>query len=321
MKALTFDRLGLPADVVSLSEVTRPEPGTGEVLVRLHASPIIPGDALFTQGLYPEPIRPALPGETAGNYGVGWVEQVGAGVGLAPGTPVAVTHKGLWAEYAVAPTRKVVALPPAFPLETGAEFMNLITAWDLLDLSGVRKDQWVVLTAGHASVATLVAQFARAVGVRVLSIVRRRSDAVDLAAFGADAVVALAETDDLTAAVRDVTGGAHGLIDCVGGRNFGDLAAALVFGSRIVVYGGFAPEPVSMHNLDLLLNGLEIRSYVYRYFFDGPGPSDEARVRQVLAMAQVLNVRIPVAGRFRLEDHAAALAETGEPGRRYFRMD
>lgn len=321
MKALMFDRLGTPAEVVSLCEVAVPEPAPGEVLVRVLSSPIIPGDALFTQGLYPEPVRPSFPRETAGNYGVGIVEKVGDGVAIAPNMLVAVTHKGLWADYAVAPEAKVIVLPPGFRPELGAEFMNLVTAWDLLERVSVRKGQWLLVTAGHASVSTILAQFARAIGICVLSIVRRRSDAIDLHRYGSERVLALDEEKDIRHAVLAATGGeAHGLVDCVGGALLGPLATTLAFGSQIAIYGGFDPAPATLHNLDIVLNGLEIRSYVYRYFFNGPGPADEARVRQILAMAQVLDIRLPVAGRYRLDQYADALRETGIPGRKYFSM-
>jgi len=321
MKALMFDRLGTPAEVVSLRETALPEPGPGELLVRVLASPIIPGDALFTQGLYPEPVRPSFPGATAGNYGVGIVEKVGDGVSIPPNALVAVTHQGLWADHALAPEAKVIALPPGFRPELGAEFMNLVTAWDLIERASVHKGQWLVVTAGHATVSIILAQFARAIGVRLLSIVRSRSEAIDLHRYGSERVLALNEEEDIKQAVLAATGGgAHGLIDCVGGPMVGRLATALVFGSQIVIYGGFDPAPATIHNLDIVLNGLEIRSYVYRYFFSGPGPADEARVRQMLAMAQTLDIQVPVAGRYRLDQYSEALRETGIPGRKYFSM-
>ncbi|WBY06437.1 hypothetical protein PIB19_12605 [Sphingomonas sp. 7/4-4] len=118
MKALMFDRLGSPAEVISLRDVAQPRPASGEVLVRLLLSPIIPGDTLFTQGLYPEPVRPHLPGETAGNYGVGLVEAVGEGVDLSAGTLVAVTHRGSWAEYAAVPAAKAIPCQPAIVMNS-----------------------------------------------------------------------------------------------------------------------------------------------------------------------------------------------------------
>nr|WP_294815347.1 zinc-binding dehydrogenase [uncultured Sphingomonas sp.] len=319
MKALMFDRLGSPAEVISLRDVAQPRPASGEVLVRLLLSPIIPGDTLFTQGLYPEPVRPHLPGETAGNYGVGLVEAVGEGVDLSAGTLVAVTHRGSWAEYAAVPAAKAIPLPTGYRHELGAEFMNLVTAWDLIEQSGVIKSQWLAVTGGHATVSTILSQFAETVGIKILSIVRSRRDSLDLKSLGATEVLALDEVNDLGQAVLELTdGGTHGLIDCVGGATLGELMRTLRFGSRAVIYGGFASEPFQLHNLDLLLNGLEIRSYIYRYFFAAPDAVDEARIRQLLAFAAQINLRIPVAGCFALDQYRTAFAAPDNPGRKYF---
>lgn len=322
MKALMFDRIGLPIDVVELRETPQPVPGPGEALIRMSLSPIIPGDALFTQGLYPEPVRPRFPGETAGNYGAGVIEAVGSGVDLPLGGLVTATHRGLWAQAATVPVSKLVSLPHTYRHDLAAEFMNLITAWDLLETARVVRGQWLAVTAGHSTVALILTQFARALGVRVLSLVRRKRATPDLRALGAEAVLALDETSDVRDAVLEITGGGlHGVVDCVGGPDFAALARALRLGSGAVIYGGFSAEPFSLHNLDILLNVLEIRSYVYRYFFSPPPPGDEGRIRQILALSEHLDLKVPEAGRYRLEDFRQAFANvtSGEQaGRRYF---
>lgn len=322
MKALMFDRVGLPTDVVDLRDKPRPVPEAGEALVKVLLSPIIPGDALFTQGLYPEPVKPHFPGETAGNYGVGVVEAVGPGVDLSIGELVTATHRGLWAEAAVAPASRLVVLPQTYRHDLAAEFMNLVTAWDLLEMVRVTRGQWLAVTGGHSTVAALTIQFAKAIGVRVLSIVRKRRPALDLKALGAEAVLALEETANLREAVLEITGGGlHGVVDCVGGPDFAAMARALRLGSQAVIYGGFNAEPFSLHNLDILLNGLEVRAYIYRYFFNPPPPEDEGRVRKILALSEHLNLKIPEAARYRLDEFRQAFADVtsgADAGRRYF---
>ncbi len=322
MKALMFDRLGRPADVVELRERPEPVPGPGEALVQVLLSPIIPGDSLFTQGLYPEPVKPHFPGETAGNYGVGIIKATGPRVDLAKGTLVTATYRRMWAQAATVPVSKLVVLPENYRHDLGAEFMNLVTAWDLLELAHIARGQWLAITAGNSTVSMLLTQFARALGARVLSIVRKKRSTPDLKALGAEAVLAIDETSNVQEAVRDITsGGISALIDCVGGPHFGALARAMLPGSRAIIYGGFSQEPFSLHNLDILLNGLEIRSYIYRFFFNPPAPTDEARIRQLLAFSAYLNLHIPTAARYPLEQFAQAFAdvESGDvAGRRYF---
>jgi NADPH:quinone reductase-like Zn-dependent oxidoreductase len=309
MKALMFDRLGPPIDVVSLRDKPEPVAGPGEALVKVLLSPVIPGDSLFTRGLYPPPMKPRFPGETAGNYGVGVVE--------ATGRLVTAKSRGFWAEKTVVPRAWLVPLPETFRHDLGAEFLNLVTAWDMLEKSRVKRGQWLAVTGGNSTVSAILTQFAAALGVRVLSIVRKKRADPDLTALGAEVVLARDEPADLREAVLDITGGLDGLIDCVGGPDFAALARSLKLGSPAVIYGGFDPEPFSLHNLDILLNLLEIHIYVYRYFFTPPPAEEEGRVRQILALSAELDLMIPTAGRHALEAWKEALAGEG-PGRRYF---
>src|SRR5579862_2941291 len=112
MKAVQFDTFGDPAEVLHVAEVPKPEPGPGQVRVRMIASPINPSDLLTVRGLYGA--RPPLPA-TPGFEGVGVVEARGPGIlgRLRFGKRVAVLNNktGNWAEYAILPARQVVPVP------------------------------------------------------------------------------------------------------------------------------------------------------------------------------------------------------------------
>src|SRR6266480_301952 len=100
MKALVFERFGEPSEVLQLREVPLPEPGPGEVRVRMIASPVNPSDLLVVRGLYG--VLPKLPA-TPGFEGVGVVDKAGPGLlgRLAQGKRVTVINGdgGNWAEY------------------------------------------------------------------------------------------------------------------------------------------------------------------------------------------------------------------------------
>lgn len=82
MKAVVFDQIGPPVDVLRLANVEIPRIRENEVLVRMLAAPINPGDFLFIQNLYTEPKKPPFPQQIAGNYGAGVVEKAGKKTGL-----------------------------------------------------------------------------------------------------------------------------------------------------------------------------------------------------------------------------------------------
>src|SRR5205807_9701434 len=105
MKALVFDRFGPPGEVLELREARAPEPGPGQVRVRMRASPVNPSDLLVVRGQYGR--LPDLPA-TPGFEGVGVIDAAGPGLlrlvrGLSPGRRVAVLNGagGNWQEYVV----------------------------------------------------------------------------------------------------------------------------------------------------------------------------------------------------------------------------
>jgi NADPH:quinone reductase len=71
MKAILFDKIGSPAEVLYLEEVDQPEPGENKVLIKMVGSSVNPGDFLFLQNLYPKPKKPVLPKQIGGSHGAG----------------------------------------------------------------------------------------------------------------------------------------------------------------------------------------------------------------------------------------------------------
>jgi len=92
MKAIVFDKIGSPVDVLQLREVPVPEIGDDDVLVRMMAASVNPGDFLFIENLYPEPKKPVFPGQIAGNQGTGVVVKVGQHAAFEVGAVVAFSY-------------------------------------------------------------------------------------------------------------------------------------------------------------------------------------------------------------------------------------
>lgn len=116
MEVVEIDRFGEPAEVVHRAERPLPEPGPGEVRVKLVMSPIHNHDLAILRGVYGyKPKLPAVPGTEA----LGRIDALGDGVrGLQIGQRVATASaQGTWAEQFVCPAAKLVPVPDALPDE------------------------------------------------------------------------------------------------------------------------------------------------------------------------------------------------------------
>src|ERR1700730_13892531 len=116
MKAIQFEQYGEPAKVLAVKERPLPQPGKGEVRVRILASPVNPSDLLFVRGLYAG-VQPHFPAPV-GFEGVGVVDALGPQVqGPRAGQRVVVPNGqgGNWADYAVLPANDLIPVPDDLP--------------------------------------------------------------------------------------------------------------------------------------------------------------------------------------------------------------
>ncbi|OQP57705.1 hypothetical protein A3860_08725 [Niastella vici] len=314
MKAIVFDRIGSPEEVLELRDVPVPEISDDEVLVRMVSASINPGDFLFIQNLYPEPKKPQFPGQIAGNHGAGIIEKAGRQVKLQPGTFVAFSYYNTWAEYTAVPAEWLIPLPADYPIELAAQLVNPITAWDLLDQVGLLPGQWLALTAGNSTISTMVAQFARHMRINVISLVRHAQKTINLTSMGANAIVELSNLPDdlLKERIMKLTEnqGINGVIDNVGGPVTGELIRSMTFGGRLIINGGMSANRFELHNFDILLRGIEIKSHVYRYFFNPPKEKDTTILKEIITLSAQPDFQVPLGGLHGLEDFGMAIAES-----------
>lgn len=269
IKAVQFAAPGIPADVLQVRGLPQPQPGPGEVLVRMLVSPVNPSDLMFIRGQYTlSAACPAVPGFE----GVGIVQASGGGLRgrLFVGRRVVVLNPrgGNWAEYAVVPATNVIPISSALSDQQAATFfVNPATAWVMTrEVLQVPAGQWLVQTAAASVLGRMVVRLGRVCGFRTFCIVRRAAQADELKALGADHVeVCTDETSiaSLADRIRAVTGqgGARFAIDAVGGPLGSAVLSSLGRKGRMLAYGTLSGQPLSFHPRTLMTVGSSVEGF------------------------------------------------------------
>jgi putative PIG3 family NAD(P)H quinone oxidoreductase len=241
MKAVLFDGSGGP-EVIRIGEVPDPEPGRGEVLVRVRAAALNRADLLQRRGQYPPPAgtRPDLPGlELAGD-----VVRAGEGVtSVRAGDRVMAIAAGeAQAELALVPERMLLPVPASLSFEEAAALPEAgITAHDaLFTLGGLRPGWTVLVHAAGSGVGTVAVQLARAAGATCIGTSRTADKLAQARALGLDhAIVVPRDAPRFADEVHRLTGGegARIVLDFVGAAYAGENLDAVASRGTIVVIG------------------------------------------------------------------------------------
>ena len=251
MKAVVFDRFGDPAEVLHVRDVPVPEPGRGQVRVRMLASPVNPSDLMTVRGVYGR--LPPLPA-TPGFEGAGVIDAAGPGLvrhlrGLKPGRRVAVLNStgGNWQEQVIISARHAVPVPAELTDEQAATFfVNPASALVMTRyVLKVPPGAWLLQTAAGSALGRMVIRLAKRDGFRTINVVRRRAQAEELLRLGGDAVVCT-EDESVKDRVQALTQGAGVpfALDAVGGAAGSEAVQSLGDGGRMVVYGTLSDEPL-----------------------------------------------------------------------------
>jgi NADPH2:quinone reductase len=241
IRALVAQRAGEPSSVLRLESRPSPEPGEGQVLVRVRVAPIHATDLHIMRGRYG--YRPAFP-IVLGSECVGVVEAVGPGVdtvGVGQRV-VTVLVTGTWQELIVVAASQVLPVPEDVSDSTASQIVtNPLTALLLVNDSGVGPGEWLLQTAAGSTVGKLVAQLARHRGIRTINVVRRRAVVDQIRQLGGTEVICT-EDEDLAARVEEITGseGVRKAVDCVAGQLGADVLRSLAPGGELIVYGALS---------------------------------------------------------------------------------
>lgn len=319
MRAIRFNRFGPPNEVLRLEEMPVPEPGQGQVRLRLTHRPINPSDLLTISGEYGRlPDLPATPGFEA----VGRVEALGEGMtGIALGARVVPLSAGsTWCESVIADATRLLPVPDAVSDSSAAQFVvNPVTAWLMLEEElKLEPGDWVVQTAAGSTLGRMVIQLGRLRGFRTINLVRRPEQVEELLALGADAVLVTGR-DDVAGRTRELTGGrgARGALDAVGGEAGAFALQALQPGGTLLIYGMLGREPLPLHNGEMLFRGLTVRGFWLAHWFRRTPPTQiAATLGTLMGLMAGGDLVPPVEAEYDLADFRAAIDHAERPGRR-----
>jgi NADPH2:quinone reductase len=236
VQAIRIHQFGGP-EVLRVEEVPVPEPGPGEVLIKVEAAGVNFVDVYHRTALYPGQLPLCLGREAAGV-----VARVGTGVTTCrAGDRVATeTARGAYAEYAVAAAERVVPIPDRVTSrQAAAVILQGMTAQYLVDSTyRLSRGDTCLVHAAAGGVGLLLCQVASRVGARVIGTVSTEEKAALARQAGAHEVI-LYTKDDFLEETRRLTGGAgvQVVYDSVGRTTFLKSLDALAMRGMLVLYG------------------------------------------------------------------------------------
>lgn len=238
MKTMILNSFGGP-EVFELSDVPKPVPQTGQVLVRVHATSVNPLDYQVRRGDYHDYVPlPAITGHDVS----GVVEAVGPGVTMFSAgdevwyTPEIFDGPGSYAEYHVA-NETIIGRKPKSLSHLEAASLSLVggTAWEaLVSRAALRVGESILIHSGAGGVGHVSIQVAKAIGAKVFTTVRE--DNLDFArSIGADVVIDYRKEDYIEAIMRETDGrGVDVVFDTLGGDTLTHSAKVLAQLGRVV---------------------------------------------------------------------------------------
>jgi NADPH2:quinone reductase len=232
---VVVSRYGGPEEL-QLVEEERPEPGRGEVRVKVLAAGVSLPDVMMREGIHPE--TPRLP-FTPGWDLVGAVDRLGDAVsGVTPGEMVAALPiLGAYAEYVCLPRDELVPVPAGLdPAEAVSLILNYITAYQMLHRSAkVRPGERVLIHGAAGGVGSALLQLGRLAGLELYGTCSPQ---------GAPVVSALGgipidyRQQDFVSEIRRLTKeGVDVVFDGIGGKHLWRSRKALRPGGKVVAYG------------------------------------------------------------------------------------
>jgi NADPH:quinone reductase len=318
MRAAWYERKGPAREVLQVGQLARPEPGPGEVRVRVHVSGINPSDTKG-RGVWAGNTTMLFPRIVPHQDGAGAIDAVGTDV------PPARVGERVWlyeaqrgrpfgtaAEYVVVPSGNAVRLPDGVSFADGACLgVPAMTAHRCLFADGPITGQMVMVTGAAGGVGQYAVQLAKWGGATAIATVSSAEKAELARAIGADQIINYRD-EDVAARVQAITGaaGVDRIVEVAFGANLGVSLQVLKTNGVIATYSSDAEMTPSIPFGQFLVKDITVR-FVLVYVM---GQAAHQAAIQDITTALEAGLLHPVAvQRFALDDIAAAheAVETG----------
>lgn len=266
-RTIRFSQAGGP-EVLEFVDAAKPEPGPGEIRIKVKAIGINRAEAMWRIDQYIEPVKfPAGLGYEA----AGIVDALGKDVsGFAAGDEVSVipsfsmNQYGTYGEVIVVPAYAVVKHPASLSYaEAASVWMMFVTAYGaLIEDARVTKGDFVIVPAASSSVGLAAIQLANYAGATSIALTRSAAKRQQLLDAGAAHVVVTDDTDLLDEVMRITDDkGARVVFDPVGGPNFAKLISALSFQGIAYIYGALSDEVTPLPVLDMIAKMITVKAH------------------------------------------------------------
>lgn len=308
MFAAFYTKNGPARDVLQLGEVATPEPGPGEVRVRLRTSGVNPSDWKARSGSRPMTAPLVIPHSD----GAGEIEKLGAGVDRRLGERVWIWN-GQWkrafgtaAEFIVLPSAQAPPLPEGTGFDAGACLgIPVFTALQAIRLARVEKGTTVLVAGGAGSVAHYAIQLAKMRGARVITTVSGDVKAAHARAAGADEIVNY-RTEDVGARVK----GVNAVIEMDLNNDAKLYPSVLAPHATVAVYGMSSSES-TIPSSWMMQNSIDLRLFLIYEISEDDRASGMAEINALLEDNRLIHT---IARRMPLEEIADAhdIVERGD---------
>jgi NADPH2:quinone reductase len=314
MKAVVIAGKGGP-EVLELRDVPVPQPGPGEILIKVAAAGVNRPDVLQRQGSYPPPKgHSELPGLEVS----GVVEALGDGVQrFASGDEVlALVNGGGYAQYVVTVEACAIKKPPALSFEEAAAIPEtFFTVWhNVFERGGLKDGETFLVHGGTSGIGVTAIQIAKAFGARVITTAGSDEKCEAARALGADIAINYRTQDFVQVVKNETKRGVNVILDMVGGDYIAKNIRCLADDGRLINIGYQNGSTATVDFMRVMLKRLTLTGSTLRIRpTEVIGRIANAIEERVLPLVVAGKIKIPIDSTFPLAraSEAHARMESG----------